>query len=127
MNLSGVHLVAERAAKTQPLAGQGPYRKVTSFGLPEMRLPSEAASVIGRHRFAEADIVVAPVVSILHDVVAMAADVDVAVYCLYNVSTGQDVTTNTHMSVVQGTSRTHTRPALPAPRPAAEAEGALLC
>ena len=86
-----------------------------------MCLPSEAAIVIGRHRFAEADLVVVPDISILHDVDAMAADVDL-VYIHRFARRGR---CHEYTDVRgPGPSTTHTRQSLRVPRPAYEAAGA---
>ena len=53
--------------------------------------------VRGRHRCAEADLVVVRDLSILHDVGALAADEDIAVSFLYVVALGLDVVTATQL------------------------------
>ena len=62
----------------------------------------ECVSLTERHRCAEADLVVVPDLSVLHDVDRLAADVDLAVSFLYIVSLGVDIATQTQLSVVQG-------------------------
>ena len=56
-------------------------------------LPSECSFFIGLHR---------PDLSILHNVDALAADVDLAVSFLYTVSLGVSITTNTQLAAVEG-------------------------
>jgi len=54
----------------------------------------------GRHRCADANLVVVPDLAILHDAGALAADVDVAVSYLYVVALGVDVVTETQLAAV---------------------------
>ena len=105
MNPVGVHLAADRGAKTQPLARTVPYCTVASFGVTEM-CPVEGCRIVtGRHRCAEAELVVVPDLSFLHDVDALAASEDLAVSLLYIVSLGVDVCTKTQLSAVRGRPR----------------------
>ena len=52
----------------------------------------------GRHRCADANLVVVPDLSILHDAGALAADVDAAVSSLYVVALGVDVVAETQLA-----------------------------
>ena len=52
----------------------------------------------GRHRCAEAELVVVPDLKLLHDEDALAGDVDLAVSFLYVVALGLDVTTQANLA-----------------------------
>ena len=62
-------------------------------------LPAKGCRVLtGPHRCADANLVVVPDLSILHDVGALAADVDLAVSFLYVVTRGIDVVTESQLA-----------------------------
>ena len=85
----------------QPLARTNPYCRVTILG-DQCAVSGPVRTVIGAHRCAEADLVVVPDLAILHDVDALAANVDLAVSFLYIVSLGVDITTTAQLVAVQG-------------------------
>ena len=108
MQPAGVILAARRSAKSQPLANAFPFfPKVAIVGADEMGmcLAKECRVLTGTHRCAEADLVVVPDLSILHDLDALAATVDLAVSLLYIVSFGVTTTTKTQLAAVQGVPR----------------------
>ena len=86
----------------------------------------ECRILIGRHRCAEADLVVVPDISILHNVDALAADVDLAVSFLYIVSLGVDIATKTQLAAVQGVPRRLSPQHLLASRPSTDTKGDFL-
>ena len=57
---------------------------------------------VGVHRCEKADLAIVPDPSMLHDVDALAADVDLVVSFLYMVSLGMDVATITQLAIVRG-------------------------
>ena len=101
INPAGVHLGARRAAKARPLARTHPYAKVAIVGAGELLL-RDCLTLSGPHRCEEADLVVVPDLSFLHDVDRLAAEVDLAISFLYIVSLGVDITTQTQLAAVQG-------------------------
>ena len=99
----GVELAPRRCAPTQPLARRSLCSKVASLGGATDMCPVRGcATVTGKHRCAEADLVVVPDLSFLHDVDALAASVDLAVSFFYIASLGLDVVTKTHLVAAQG-------------------------
>ena len=91
----GVDLHAKRGARAPP-AGRTPHCKVAvlaASGAEETLRVKGCAVVTGRHRCAEANLVVVRDLSVLHDVAALAASVDTAVSFLYVVALGVDVVT----------------------------------
>jgi len=102
VNPAGVSLLANCGAKAQPLARERPYRKVASFCVTDMCPVRGSEIVTGLHRCAEADLVIVPDLTILHDVDALAANVDLVVSFLYIVSIGVDVATSTQLSAAKG-------------------------
>ncbi|CAK0899599.1 unnamed protein product, partial [Prorocentrum cordatum] len=98
----GVHLAPRRGATTQPLARPSPCSKVASLGGATDTCPARGcATVTGRHRCAEADLVVVPDFSFLHDLDAIAASADLTVSYFYIASLGLDVVTKTHLVSAQ--------------------------
>ena len=59
-------------------------------------------TITGRHRCAEADLVIVPDLSILHDAGALAGSPDLAVRLLYIVSLGLTITTQKHWDAARG-------------------------
>ena len=100
LNPPGVHLSAARSAK-QPLARAASYTKVAILH-GDMSAVKDARIVTGRHRCADADLVVVPDLAILHDVVALSARVDMAISFLYIVALGIDITTVAQLSASGG-------------------------
>ena len=98
VNPARVHLGEVAAAvKAQSLTRQ--YRKIARFdAVSDARITTTSSTemVTGLHRCAEADVVIARNLSILHDVIALAADVDLAVSVFYVVAFGAAVVTATH-------------------------------
>ena len=74
-----------------------------------MCVARECDAVTGWNRCAVADLVVVPDLSMLHDVDALAANMDLAVSFLYIVSLGVPVATKTQLFAAQG----HPRRILP--------------
>ena len=98
----GVDLGARRGARAPP-AGRSPHCKVavlTASGVDGTLRLNGCRVVTGRHRCAEADLVVVRDLPILHDAGALAADVDIAVSFLYVVALGVDVVTETQLAAV---------------------------
>ena len=97
----GVKLGVRRGALAPP-QGPCPHRMVavlTASGVLERTLRGKGCRVLtGRHRCADAHLVVVPDLPFLHDVGALAADVDVAVSFLYVVTLGVDVVTETQLA-----------------------------
>ena len=98
----GVGLDAVRAAR-EPPAGPCPHCTVAVLGASasgvDGLLRAKGCRVVpGRQRCAEADLVVVRDLSILHDVEALASDVDIAVSFLYVVALGVDVVTDTQLA-----------------------------
>ena len=125
----GVHLEASTGAKQQPLARKHPYDKVAFVGVPQTKMNAkdkQCGLLDGLHRCLDADLVVIPDLAILHDVDALAADVDLAVSFLYIVLRGVDVATQTQLAAVQGFAR-HLEPKHCVRHVAAPAETVTLC
>ena len=100
-----VHLQKRQAASGAP-ARTRPYAKVAFLGGAAQQCPGlSSTTLIGPHRCAQADLVVVPDLSLLHDVDALAAEVDLAVSVFYIVSLGVDITTQTQLAAVQGSPR----------------------
>ena len=98
----GVYLGKRRAAGAPP-AGPCPHRMVavlTASGVEGILRGKGCRVLTGRHRCADANLVVVPDLAILHDAGALAADVDVAVSYLYVVALGVDVVTETQLAAV---------------------------
>ena len=96
----GVNLSARPGASAPP-AGRSAHCKVAvvaASGAEETLRVKGCAVVTGRHRCAEANLVVVRDLSVLHDVGALAADVDIAVSFLYVVALGVDVVTETQLA-----------------------------
>ena len=103
----GVRMAAIRVAARQPLAGILPCAgRVAVVGAGWGSLPLKECTIqTGLHRCAKADLVVVPDFSLLHDVTALAADVDLAVSFLYIVLLGVDITTHKQLLAAQGVPR----------------------
>lgn len=100
-----VHLQKRQAASGAP-ARTRPYAKVAFLGGAAQQCPGlSSTTLIGPHRCAQADLVVVPDLSLLHDVDALAAEVDLAVSVFYIVSLGVGITTQTQLADVQGSPR----------------------
>ena len=105
MKPAGVNLAARRSAKAQPLAHAFPLIPkvaIAGSGDVEICLAKGCKLLTGPQRCAEADLVVVPDLSILHDVDALAVAVDLVVSLLYIVSFGVITTTKTQLAAVQG-------------------------
>jgi hypothetical protein len=101
---AGVHLGARRGAQAQPLActlSYSPKVAIMGEGCPA----NNCRILTGPHRCADAELVVVPDLALLHDVDALAANVDLVVSFLYVVSLGLDITTKTQLAAVQGVPR----------------------
>ena len=105
-----INLGKRRAAKQpQPLARALQYGKVALLGVDSATCSVEGCPVaVGRHRCAEADLVVVEDLGVLHDVEALSADEDLAVGFLYVVLRGLDVTTKPMLSAAGGRPRSLT-------------------
>ena len=103
----GIRMTALQAAAPQPLAGILPCAgRVAIVGAGWGSLPLRESRIqTGLHRCAKADLVIVPDLSLLHDVTALAAGVDLAVSFLYIVSLGVDITTHKQLVAVQGVPR----------------------
>ena len=81
------------------------YAKVAILsGTPQEQRGLRTAN-IGRHRCAEADLVIVPDLSILHDAEALAGSPDLAVCLLYIVYLGLYMTTQKHWDAARGVPR----------------------
>ena len=107
VNPAGVRLAARQGARAQPLARAVPYSpRVAMVGVKEdVCVARECRIRVGTHRCAEADLVVVPDLALLHDVDALAANVDLAVSFLYIVLLGAVVAAKAWLSSVQGVPR----------------------
>ena len=102
-----VSLGKRRAAKQpRPAALALQYGKVAFLGVDSATCSVDGCPVaVGRHRCAEADLVVVEDLGVLHDVEALSADEDLAVGFLYVVLRGLDVTTKPMLSAAGGRPR----------------------
>ena len=92
-----------RGAKAQPLARKHPYDRVAFVGMAQKEMHGREFGLIGGlHRCQDANLVVVPDLAILHDMDALAADVDLFVSFLYIVFLGLDVVTKTQLAAAQG-------------------------
>ena len=97
----GVHL-QESAASVEAQSLTRHYRKIANFGVSRQIAQTLSAEVVaGRHRCAEADLVIVRDLALLHDVSALAADEDLAVSFFYIVSFGVAVITAAQFDVAQ--------------------------
>ena len=101
----GVHLERKAAAIAQPLARSHPYAKVAFLTDTPTERPRFCTTLTGTHRCKEADLVVVPDLSILHDVDALAGSLHLVVGLLYIVSLGLDITTQKHLDAARGVPR----------------------
>ena len=104
------NLAAKRAAAAPPQASTRHY-KVAVLGASAQPLASplrHCHTLEGRHRCFEAELVVVPDLTLLHDEDALAGDVDLAVSFLYVVALGLDITTPANLAAVQHTPRSLT-------------------
>ena len=93
-------LAAKRAAAAPPRASTRHY-EVAVLGASTQPLASllrNCRTLEGRHRCAEAELVVVPDLTLLHDEDALAGDVDLAVSFLYVVALGLDITTQANLA-----------------------------
>ena len=93
-------LEKRRAAAAPPLASTRHY-EVAVLGPRAQPLASplrHCRTLEGRHRCAEAELVVVPDLTLLHDEDALAGDVDLAVSFLYVVALGLDITTQANLA-----------------------------
>ena len=93
-------LAAKRAAAAPPRASTRHY-EVAVLGASTQPLASllrNCRTLEGRHRCAEAELVVVPDLKLLHDEDALAGDVDLAVSFLYVVALGLDITTQANLA-----------------------------
>ena len=103
-------LAARRAAPGAPPAPTRHY-EVAVLGAQPLASPLRHCRILeGRHRCAEAELVVVPDLTLLHDEEALAGDVDLAVSFLYVVGLGLDITTRANLAAepVQHTPRSLT-------------------
>ena len=93
-------LAARRAAAAPPAASSRHYEvAVLGANTQPLASPLRHCRVLeGRHRCAEAELVVVPDLTLLHDEDALAGDVDLAVSFLYVVALGLDITTRTNLA-----------------------------
>ena len=102
---TGVNLAESSGAQVQPLAHKfSLIPKVAVAGAGEMEMcPAKRCKLLtGPHRCAEADLVVVPDLSVLHDLDKLAANVDLAICFLYIVSLGLTTTTKSLLAAVEG-------------------------
>ena len=83
-----------------PLTAKVAFLRDTGRGQRNLRTAST-----GTHRCADADLVVVPDLSILHDVDALAGSLDLVVSLVYIVSLGLDITTQRHLDAAGGVPR----------------------
>ena len=100
----GVHLERNVAAIPKPLV-RSPFAKVAFLSDTPQEQRGSHTTITGRHRCAEADLVIVPDLSILHDAEALAGSPDLAVCLLYIVSLGLDITTQKHWDAARGVPR----------------------
>ena len=96
----GTKLEPKRAAGAPPLASPRHY-KVAFLRADDQPLAGTLKQCLilpGRHRCAEAELVVVPDLKFLHDEDALAGDVDLAVSFLYVVALGLDITTQANLA-----------------------------
>ena len=98
----GVHLERKAAAIPKPLVRSPLYAKVAFLSDTPQEQRGSHTTITGRHRCAEADLVIVPDLSILHDAEALAGSPDLAVCLLYIVSLGLDITTQKHWDDARG-------------------------
>ena len=125
MNPAGVRLAKRCGAKMQPLAHAFPILpKVAIVGLSELETcPAKKCKLVkGLHRCEDADLVVVPDLSILHDVDMLASNVDLAISFLYIVALGLTTTTKSLLHEVKGVPKRLTPQHCVRHVPAAEAQ-----
>ena len=101
----GVHLTRRAGAVAQPLARSRPYAKVAFLSNTPAEQPRMCTTFTGTHRCAEADLVVVPHLSMLHDVDVLAGSLDLTICLLYIVALGLDITTQRHLDAAGGVPR----------------------
>ena len=103
----GVDLSRNRGAILQAPRMLQHNAAVALLGVSEeqLRHPTECRIFTGVHRCEKVDLAVVPDLSILHNVDALAADVELAVSFLYIVSLGVDVATTAQFASVNGVPR----------------------
>ena len=97
----GVHLERNAAAIPKPLV-RSPFAKVAFLSDTPQEQRGSHTTITGRHRCAEADLVIVPDLSILHDAEALAGSPDLAICLLYIVSLGLDITTQKQWDAARG-------------------------
>ena len=105
LNPVGVDLSKRRGATLQVLPRMLQHNAAVALpGVSEeqLRHPTECRIFIGVHRCEKVDLAVVPDLSILHNVDALAADVELDVSFLYIVSLGVDVATTAQFASVNG-------------------------
>ena len=98
----GVHLERNAGAIAKPtvrlpLSAKVAFLRDTGRGQRNLRTAST-----GTHRCADADLVIVPDLSILHDADALAGSLDLAVCLVYIVSLGLSITTQKHWDAARG-------------------------
>ena len=102
---TGVNLGKREGARTQVLPRMVPHNAavaIVGVSSEEMCHLQHCRFFTGVHRCEKADLAIVPDLSMLHDVDALAADVDLVVSFLYIVSLGMDVATTTQLAIVGG-------------------------
>ena len=98
----GVHLERNAGAIAKPLVRSPLYAKVAFLSDTPQEQRGSCTTITGRHRCAEADLVIVPDLSILHDADALARSPDLVVCLLYMVSLGLDITTQKQWGAARG-------------------------
>ena len=97
-----MHLERNAAAIPKPLVRSPLYAKVAFLSDTPQEQRGSHTTITGRHRCAEADLVIVPDLSILHDADALAGSLDLAVCLVYIVSLGLSITTQKHWDAARG-------------------------
>ena len=97
----GVHLERNAGAIAKPLV-RSPLYSTVAFLSGTAQEQRGLRTITGRHRCAEADLVIVPDLSILHDADALARSPDLVVCLLYMVSLGLDITTQKQWGAARG-------------------------
>ena len=105
---ASVDLNKREGASTQVLPRKLPYNPavaIVGVSSEEMCPAAGCRIVSGVHRCAKVDLAIVPDLSMLHNVDALSADVDLVVSFLYIVSLGVDVSTTTQLAAAMGCPR----------------------
>ena len=97
----GVHLERKAAAAAKPLVRPPLFKVAFLSGIPQEQRGLRT-TITGRHRCAEADLVIVPNLTSLHDADALAGSQDLVVCLLYIVSLGLTITTQKHWGAARG-------------------------